>query len=92
MRNSFPWVDAEPPFMHVPVNVFLSGNGVAKPFVSVCMNVTTRSSSGSVKPRLPTVMSMLFGTSGIGQQSTFSVFPAGQLPDVTLNGNTSRVL
>src|SRR5258708_28902709 len=45
MRNSFPWVDAEPPFRHVPVNVFLSGNGVVKPSVSVCMNVTIRSSS-----------------------------------------------
>src|SRR5258705_128117 len=22
MRNSFPWVDAEPPVMHLPVNVF----------------------------------------------------------------------
>ena len=29
-------------------------------------------------------MSMLFGTSGIGQQSTFSVVPAGQCPEVTL--------
>ena len=31
----------------------------------------------------PVVMSMLFGTSGIGQQVTFSTVPAGQCPDVT---------
>ena len=37
-------------------------------------------------------MSMLFGTSGIGQQFTFSVVPAGQWPEVTLNLNLSRVL
>jgi hypothetical protein len=37
-------------------------------------------------------MLTLFGTSGMGQQSTFSVVPFGQCPDVTLNGNTSRVL
>lgn len=37
----------------------------------------------SVKPRLPVVMSMFCGTSGRGQQFTFSVVPAGQLPDST---------
>jgi uncharacterized membrane protein (UPF0182 family) len=35
---------------------------------------------------------MFFGTSGIGQQLTFSVVPAGRCPDVTWNGNASRVL
>jgi hypothetical protein len=25
MRNSFPWVDAEPPVMHLPVKVLLFG-------------------------------------------------------------------
>jgi hypothetical protein len=34
---------------------------------------------------------MLFGTSGIGQQFTFSVVPAGQCPDVTWYAYRSRV-
>ena len=38
------------------------------------------------------VMSFVCGTSGIGQQFTFSLVPCGQFPEVTLNGNTSRVL
>src|SRR5713101_2381908 len=78
--------------MQLPVKVLMSGYGVVKPSVSVCRKVTIRSSSASVNLRSPTVMSILFGTSGIGQQSTFSVFPGGQCPDVTLNGYTSRVL
>jgi len=35
---------------------------------------------------------MLFGTSGIGQQFTFSIVGGGQCPDVTGIANTSRVL
>src|SRR5713226_8441536 len=79
--------------MQLPVKVLMSGYGVVKPSVSVCRKATIWFSSISVKPSFPTVMSMLFGTSGIGQQSTFSVFPTSpQCPDVTGNGNTSRVL
>src|SRR5437588_1843985 len=92
MRNSLPWVEAEPPDMQVPVKVSRLGKGLVKPSVSVCMNATIWSSSASVKPRLPTVLSILFGTSGLGQQFTFSVVPGGQCPEVTLNGYTSRVL
>src|ERR1700730_1603256 len=66
--------------------------GRVETVVSACMKATIWFSSWSVKPSLPMVWSRLFGTSGIGQQSTFSVVPAGQCPDVTLNGNTSRVL
>ena len=46
----------------------------------------------AVNPRFPVVMSMLFGTSGIGQQFTFSVVPGGQCPEVTLYLYLSRVL
>jgi hypothetical protein len=70
----------------------MSGYGVVKPSLSVCKKATIWFSSVSDKPSLPTVMSILFGTSGIGQQVTFSVVPAGQFPEVTGSGNTSRVL
>src|SRR2546427_4539857 len=40
MRDSLPCVAAEPPIMHVPVNVSLSGYGVVKPSVRVCRNAT----------------------------------------------------
>src|SRR3989475_6302258 len=92
MSESFPWVAAVPPVMHVPVNVFRLGYGFVKPSVRVCRKATTWFSSWSVKPRLPVVMSTLFLTSGIGQQSTFSVFPGGQCPDVTGLAYRSRVL
>src|SRR6266850_1974614 len=98
IRESFPWVDADAfavpgaPVMHVPVKVFRLGYGFVKPSVRVCRKATIWFSSRSVKARLPVVMSRLFLTSGTGQQSTFSVVPAGQCPDVTLNANTSRVL
>src|SRR6266478_1947065 len=92
IRNSFPWVDAEPPVMHVPVKLVMLGYGVAKPSVRACRKITIWFSSRSVKPRLPVVVSILFLTSGIGQQSTFSVVPAGQCPDVTGTANRSRVL
>ena len=42
--------------------------------------------------RRPVVISILFGTSGLGQQFTFSIVPSGQCPEVTLNAYTSRVL
>src|SRR5437867_12453678 len=92
MRDSKPWVDAEPPVMHVPVKVLMLGNGVVKPSVRVCRKATIWFSSVSVKPRLPVVMSILFLTSGLGQQSTFSVVPGGQCPDVTSLKYRSRAL
>ena len=78
--------------MHIPVNVLMSGYGLVKPSVRVWRKATIWFSSVSVRPSLPIVMSRLLGTSGIGQQSTFSVFPAGQFPEVTGKGYTSRVL
>src|SRR6266436_1470206 len=98
IRASFPWVDADAfavpgsPVMHVPVKVLMLGNGVVKPSVRVCRKATIWFSSRSVKARLPVVMSILFLTSGIGQQVTFSIVPAGQCPDVTGKAYTSRVL
>src|SRR5260370_2340469 len=92
IRRSFPWVDAEPPVMHVPVKVVMLGYGVAKPSVRACRKSTIWFSSRSVKPRLPVVVSILFLTSGIGQQSTFSFVPAGQCPDVSGQADTSRGL
>ena len=92
MRNSFPWVDAVPPNMHVPVNVSRLGNGVVNPSVRVCRKATIWFYCRSVKARLPVVMSRLFLTSGIGQQFTFSTVPGGQCPDVTGKANRSRVL
>src|ERR1700730_1738427 len=78
IRTSFPWVAALPPVAHTPVNLLISGYGVVKPSVSVWRKATIWSSSLSDKPSMPMVMSMLFLTSGLGQQSTFSVFPSGQ--------------
>src|SRR3989441_9743200 len=90
----FPWVDAEPPIMHVPVKVFRLGYGFVKPSVRVCRKATIWFSSWSVRPSLPVVMSILFLTSGIGQQVTLSTVPDGQCPDVTAKANvgSSRVL
>src|ERR1700730_1237490 len=81
--DPLPWVAAVPPDMQTPVKVLMSGYGLLKPSVSVRRNVTIWFSSVSVKPSFPTVMSRLFDTSGMGQQSTFSVVPARQCPDVT---------
>src|SRR5260221_8954134 len=93
IRKSFPWVAAVPPVLHTPVNVFISGNGRVKPSVSVCRKATIWFSSVSVKLSMPTVMSSLFFTSAIGQQSTFSVVPAGQCPEVIVGkGKASLVL
>src|SRR5467141_2617157 len=94
IRVLLPCVAAVPPVMHAPVYVLMSGYGLVKPSESVWRNATIWFSSVSLNPSIPTVMSILFGTSGIGQQSTFSVFPAGQCPEVMLNLNatTSRVL
>ncbi len=92
MSELLPWVAAVPPVIQVPVKVPMSGYGVVKPSESVCRKATTWFSSVSFKPRFPIVMSRLFATSGIGQQLTFSVVPAGQFPEVTCSGNTSRVL
>jgi len=98
MRNPFPCLDGEQlgsdaeQVMQAPVKVSLSGYGAVKPSVNVCRKATIWFSSRSVKARLPVVMSMLFLTSGIGQQFTFSTVPGGQFPDVTLNGYLSRVL
>src|SRR3989442_14836088 len=90
----FPWVAAVPPVMHVPVNVSRLGYGFVKPSVRVCRKATIWFSSWSVKPSLPVVMSILFLTSGIGQQVTLSTVPGGQCPDVTGKANvaSSRVL
>src|SRR5213080_5357653 len=41
IRNSLPWVEAEPPDMQAPVKVFRKGKGLVKPSVSVCRNATT---------------------------------------------------
>jgi hypothetical protein len=82
MRNSLPCVAALPPVMQAPVKVSLLSQGLVKPSVSVRRKITIWSSSLSVRPRLPTVMSMLLATSGMGQQSTFSVVPFGQWPRV----------
>src|SRR5467141_3270434 len=71
--------------VHIPVNVLVSGYGLVNPSESVWRKATIWFSSVSLKPSLPIVMSMLLGTSGIGQQSTFSVVPVGQCPEVTLN-------
>src|SRR6266852_8017809 len=91
IRNAFPCLDGEQfgsvaglHVMHIPVNVLMSGYGRVKPSESVWRKATIWFSSVSLNPSLPIVMSMLFLTSGIGQQSTFSVFPAGQCPEVTL--------
>ena len=92
MSELLPWVAAVPPVIQVPVKVPMSGYGVVKPSESVCRNATIWFSSVSFKPRCPTVISILFGTSGVGQQFTFSIVPAGQFPEVTGSGNTSRVL
>src|SRR5258708_2072549 len=45
IRNSLPWVEAEPPDMQVPVKVSRLGKGLVKPSVSVCRNATIWSSS-----------------------------------------------
>src|SRR2546425_1409556 len=100
IREAFPWVDAEAfavpgaPVMHVPVKVFRLGYGFVKPSVRVCRKATIWFSSWSVRPSLPVVMSILFLTSGIGQQVTLSTVPDGQCPDVTAKANvgSSRVL
>jgi hypothetical protein len=92
IRVLLPCVAAVPPVMHTPVYVLMSGYGLVNPSESVWRKATIWFSSVSVKPSLPTVMSRLLETSGIGQQSTFSVFPAGQCPEVTGKGYTSRVL
>src|SRR6266853_3859793 len=92
IRVLLPCVAALPPVMHTPVYVLMSGYGLVKPSESVWRKATIWFSSISVKPSLPMVMSRLFLTSGIGQQSTFSVFPLGQCPEVTSKGKTSRVL
>ena len=83
MSDPLPWVAAVPPVMQAPVKVFLSGYGLVKPSDSVCRKVTIRFSSPSVNPKSPVVMSMLFGTSGIGQQVTLSIVPGLQCPEVT---------
>src|SRR5258707_14389488 len=92
MSELLPWVAAVPPLIQIPVKVLMSGYGVVKPSESVCMKATIWFSSKSLKPRFPTVMSILFGISGVGQQFTFSIVPAGQFPEVTGSGNMSRVL
>src|SRR5712692_5494902 len=92
IRVLLPCVAAVPPVMHTPVYILMSGYGLVKPSESVWRKATIWFSSVSVKPSLPIVMSRLLGTSGIGQQSTFSVFPGGQCPEVTGKGYTSRVL
>src|ERR1700693_5796203 len=86
IRTSFPWVAAVPPVAHTPVNLLISGYGVVKPSVSVWRKATIWFSSVSDKPSLPTVMSRLFLTSGLGQQVTFSIVPAGQCPAGTSKG------
>jgi len=68
---SLPCVAAVPPDMQAPLYMSMSGYGVVKPSVNVSRKATTWFSSASVKPRLPTVMSRLFGTSGSGQQVPF---------------------
>src|SRR5207248_2048140 len=45
MRNAFPWVAAEPPVRHVPVNLSRSGYVVVNPSVRVCRKTTSRPSS-----------------------------------------------
>src|SRR5712671_5287784 len=51
MRDSFPWVDAEPPVLHVPVKALMLGKvltvGLAgsNPSVSACMMITSWFSS-----------------------------------------------
>src|SRR5258708_1037556 len=86
IRVSLPCVAAVPTVMHTPVYVWMSGYGLVKPSESVWRKATIWFSSISVKPSLPMVMSRLLGTSGIGQQSTFSIFPFGQCPEVTSKG------
>jgi len=100
IREPFPCLDGEQfgsvaglHVMHTPVNVLMSGYGLVNPSVSVMRNATIWFSSVSVKPSIPVVVSRLFLTSGIGQQSTFSVVPDGQCPEVTgLAKLVSRVL
>src|ERR1700735_301439 len=67
-----PWVEAIPPVIQVPVKVLMSGYGVVNPSDRVCRKATIWSSSVGLKPRFPTVISILFGTSGIGQHFHFS--------------------
>src|SRR6202166_5472529 len=86
IRTSLPWVAALPPVAHTPVNLLISGYGVVKPSGSVSRKATIWFSSVSVKPSLPMVMSRLLGTSGLGQQVTFSIVPDGQCREVTLKG------
>src|SRR5579862_7256753 len=93
IRNPLPCLEAEQwgavaglQVAQVPVNMPMSGYRVVKPSVSVSRKATIWSSSLSDKPSFPTVISILFRTSGIGQQFTFSIVPAGQCPEVTLNG------
>ena len=62
----------------LPVYLSASGYGVVKPSVRVPRKMTIKSSSRSVKPRFPLVMSMFSLTSGSGQQVTFSMVPGGQ--------------
>jgi hypothetical protein len=40
IRDAFPWVDAEPPVVHVPVKVLMLGYGVVKPSVRACRKTT----------------------------------------------------
>ncbi len=92
IRKPFPCLDGEQfgsvaglHVVHIPVNVLVSGYGLVNPSESVWRKATIWFSSVSLKPSLPIVMSRLLGTSGMGQQSTFSVVPVGQCPEVTLN-------
>jgi len=100
IREPFPCLDGEQfgsvaglHVMQTPVKVLMSGYGLVKPSLSVWRKATIWFSSVSVKPSIPVVMSILFLTSGIGQQSTLSVVPDGQCPEVTgLAKLVSRVL
>src|SRR6266853_4000040 len=85
IRVSLPCVAAVPPVIQTPVNALMSGYGRVNPSESVWRKATIWFSSVSLKPSIPIVMSRLLGTSGIGQQFTFSTVPFGQCPEVTLN-------
>src|SRR5713101_7375178 len=98
IRKPFPCLDGEQfgsvaglHVMHMPVNVLMSGNGRVNPSESVWRKATIWFSSVSVKPSIPIVMSRLLGTSGSGQQFTFSTVPDGQCPEVTLNLNAATL-
>src|ERR1700730_2013834 len=73
-------------FLMVLAGVLVRFDVWTKPSVRVSRNATRSFSSAFVKPSLPMVIFSLFGSSGGGQQFTFSTVPARQAPATNAPG------